>query len=781
VNPEPGPRSTPGWLPSSRAALVGTVLLAGLFATGTAAVPHSPVAAVVYDLVLFNAVPLGTSVVCLHAARRVPAERALWGALGAAWLLSIVGNLLFSLAPPGGAATFPTVADACYLAAYPLIAVVALGLLHVRGVRRQPSAWLDGVLAALGVTACAVAFLITPSLRTAGLTGSAATLTYPVADLLVLALLVAVIAVLGLHSDVGLLLMTAAMVCKLTGDVLLTRQSALGTYLPGGPVDLSWILTALLTMTAAHLARPRRERHLHLESVGSRTGWRVLVIPLVCTIASLVVLGIQWGDGTASLAEAAALGCVAVTLVRTAVTFQEILGLQAVRHQAATDELTGLPNRRTLLACAERELDSNGPVSLLLLDLDGFKAVNDGLGHHAGDDLLRALGDRIRPALRPGDVLARFGGDEFAVLLPGADPAAALEVAERVHGLVCRPVTVTGVAVQVGASIGVATAPDQAGNLPDLLRHADTAMYLAKAEQGGVRGYTGNPHHQPAEPGSAATSTRSPVKTVLFRPLVDPAGRMVCVDALLSGPERDLEPAHLSDLDDAFRAAGRWWTVQPVPLRIELSAADVRLPRLPDRISARLLRVGLPLEAVLLRVGRAALLGAADEVASVLAALSARGLRTTVEGFAPGALALGWLRDLPAGCVHLDPGLTRDVVTDARASLVVGHTAALMRALGCSVWVDATDERTDAVLTRLGCRVLRTPHPALSGPQLVALLEARDPRSASRPAVEPAQLIRRLEQVGVHVGGSDEEQPSSESGQLADEHADRRPRGLDLH
>src|SRR3712207_424600 len=131
---------------------------------------------------------------------------------------------------------------------------------------------------------------------------------------------------------------------------------------------------------------------------------------------------------------------------------------------------------------------------MLLLDLDGFKEVNDSLGHHAGDQLLRQVGPRLRPALRTGDQLARLGGDEFAVLLPdaGLDEAEALAV--RLRELILRPVTVEGIRLHVGVSIGVASAPVPAATVEELLRCADVAMYAAKAGRTGVDVYVPHPH-----------------------------------------------------------------------------------------------------------------------------------------------------------------------------------------------------------------------------------------------------------------------------------------------
>ena len=115
----------------------------------------------------------------------------------------------------------------------------------------------------------------------------------------------------------------------------------------------------------------------------------------------MTVLAREWGNPSMSVGEVTALGCLLAALVRTAVTFQEVRSLHEMRQQAATDDLTGLPNRRALLHRVDALLRTGRPAALFLLDLDGFKAVNDGLGHQAGDQLLRELGDRIRPACGP--------------------------------------------------------------------------------------------------------------------------------------------------------------------------------------------------------------------------------------------------------------------------------------------------------------------------------------------------------------------------------------------
>jgi diguanylate cyclase (GGDEF)-like protein len=150
---------------------------------------------------------------------------------------------------------------------------------------------------------------------------------------------------------------------------------------------------------------------------------------------------------------------------------------EELRHRATHDGLTGLANRG-LLAERLAALPADGPAGVLVLDLNGFKQINDRYGHHAGDELLVTVATRLTALLRPGDVAARLGGDEFAVLLPGAGEARAQDTANKVEAALSEPLTVAGTQMRIGVSVGAATgAPRDAAGL---LRAADAAMYLRK-------------------------------------------------------------------------------------------------------------------------------------------------------------------------------------------------------------------------------------------------------------------------------------------------------------
>jgi diguanylate cyclase (GGDEF)-like protein len=550
-------------------------------------------------------------------------------------------------------------------------------------------------------------------------------------DMLLLALLVAMGSILGIRVDRTFVVVTAALCAVCTGDLLLFVQNAGGTYVDGGPLELTWLTGVTLVALAAHVARPRT---VPVESEGrSRLGWRLLALPLACNLASLVVLAIGWGDDMPLVAAWLAIGCVLAAIARTAITFREVRAFNEVRTQARTDELTGLSNRRALLDTARRvltEATAARPAALLLLDLDGFKEVNDSLGHHAGDDLLRQIGPRLRPALRHDDLLARLGGDEFAVLLPSADLDEAEALAERLRELVLRPMTVEGIRLHVGVSIGVAGAPVPAATVEELLRCADVAMYAAKAGRTGVHVYVPDPNGGTGDRLRRMEDLRTALEVddqlaVHLQPQVDLSdGRVAGAEALvrwhhptlgLLSPAELLPAAEqagllrpLADkvLDLSLTAAARWWADREVAVSVNLSAADVTDLDLPGKVAQALVRHGLPARALTLELVEDTLMTDPERGRTVLAQLRRLGVRTSIDDYGTGYSSLAYLRHLPADELKLDRSLTFDVGTDRRAAAIVKHTVALAHDLGISLVAEGVeDEATAAVLQDLGCDI----------------------------------------------------------------------------
>jgi diguanylate cyclase (GGDEF)-like protein len=709
-----------------------------LFATGVGSRPDGAAWDRFYDVVLFNLPYVFAAATTWQAARRVRPERTAWAALTVTLLLSVVVNAVRTTASGlDGTDSYPVVLDAVALVGYLALYVTLVGLIRARVPRFHPSMWLDGLVGALGATAVGVAFLIGPYLDPADdrQPVQLVQLAMPVTDVLLLGLLVAVGSILGIRLDRTLLLVTAALGCVLAGDVLLFSGTIAGTYTDGGPVDLLWPIGIALVAIAASMARPRPAPQSSPRDERSRVGWRLVALPLACNIAALVVLALGWGDELPLAAAWLAIGCVLAAIARTAVTFREVRSFNEIRHQARTDELTGLPNRRALLQEAAHVLanaTAREPAALLLLDLDGFKEVNDSLGHHAGDELLRQVGPRLQPALGHGAVLARLGGDEFAVLIARAGLDEAQTRAEELRERILEPFTVEGIRLHVGVSVGVATAPVPAADVAELLRCADVAMYAAKSAREGVHVYVPDPDSGTGDRLRTMEELRVALTAddqlvVHLQPQVRLAdGEVVGAEALVrwQHPTRGLlSPAQLLPaaeqagllrpltdriLELALAATARWWAERPVPVSVNLSAANVTDLDLPWKVEQALEHYGLPPAALTLELVEDTLMTDPERGRSVLGELRRLGVRTSIDDYGTGYSSLAYLRRLPADELKLDRGLTSDVTGDPRAATIVRHTVALAHDLGLDLVAEGVeDEQTARLLADLGCDVIQ--------------------------------------------------------------------------
>jgi diguanylate cyclase (GGDEF)-like protein len=718
-----------------RLLLVLTFTALGLFASGIGPRPEGDAWAVVYDLVLYNVVYVGAALVCLAAARRARVDRIAWASLAVAILLGVVGNLVYSLVIIRMAdEPFPSVADLFYLAYYLPLYVTLVAVIRARVPRFHASMWLDGIVGALGAGAVAVALLLGPALElTEGDAAAVITsLAYPVADVVLLALLVAVSAILGIRRDRTLLLLAAAIGANLVGDIVFLDLATQGIYVEGGWLDLTWLTAISLMALAAHTSDADPAGAPAGNGSTTRVGWRVLAVPLACNVVSLVVLGFDSGHRFNPAAAWLAVGCVLAALARVAITFREVRAFNEVKQQARTDDLTGLPNRRALLEEAGTVLataSARRPAALLLLDLDGFKEVNDSLGHHAGDQLLQQVGPRLRGALRSTDVLARLGGDEFAVLLREAGLDEAQDLAERLRDLVAQPFTVEDIRLHVGVSIGVATAPVPAATVEELLRCADVAMYAAKSGREGVHVYVPDPRNGTGDRLRTMEELRTALTDGQLEVHLQPQvrlddGRVVGAEALVrwNHPTRGLlSPAELlpaaeqagllrpltdTVIELALAAAARWYGTRSVPVSVNLSAANVTDLDLPGKVALALVRHGLPARALTLELVEDTLMADPDRGRQVLGELRRLGVWTSIDDYGTGYSSLAYLRHLPADELKLDRSLTADVDTDRRAVAIVRHTVALAHELGLSLVAEGVeDAATAAVLADLGCDV----------------------------------------------------------------------------
>jgi len=407
---------------------------------------------------------------------------------------------------------------------------------------------------------------------------------------------------------------------------------------------------------------------------------------------------------------------------------------EALRHQTRHDALTGLPNRALLherVAAALGDApNAPGPLALLLLDLDRFKEVNDTFGHEQGDDLLRAVADRLRGAVRSGDTVARLGGDEFAVLLPGADVAGAARVAADIRAALDTPLRVEGQALQVGVSVGIALGPVHGADGPTLLRHADVAMYAAKHGRMGHAVYEQAWDRQGAERLARIGELRAAIEEgallLHYQPQVDLAsGRVRGVEALVRWPhpERGLIPpdafiplaeqtgliAPLTEwvLAEAIRQCREWQRAGvPLTISVNLSMWNLHDPALPDRVAALLREHDVRPAWLRLELTESALMVDTARTMDVLTRLAALGVRLAVDDFGSGYSSLAYLKRLPVDELKIDKGFVRELATDATDAAIVASTVALGHALGLRVVAEGIEDRAACDrLAGMGCDV----------------------------------------------------------------------------
>ncbi|PRY44348.1 diguanylate cyclase (GGDEF)-like protein [Geodermatophilus tzadiensis] len=385
-------------------------------------------------------------------------------------------------------------------------------------------------------------------------------------------------------------------------------------------------------------------------------------------------------------------------------------------HDALHDPLTGLPNRELFARRVEAELVRGTPGAVVLVDLDRFKEVNDTLGHHAGDQLLREVGARLSATVRSGDTVARLGGDEFGLLLPGLDdPADAREIVERVSDALAAETVVDGVPLAVEASCGIAMHPADAADVETLMTCADAAMYQGKRGASGVvvfdRRSTVPSAHSPALQLEARRALEDGDLRLHYQPQVDLAtGRTVGVEALLrwQHPQRGLlgpgeflpaleQSGVMGALTEwvlrraladcaAWTAAGEDWTVS-----VNVSVRNLEAPGFAATVARLAAAAGVPPARLHLEVTETALPADLAAASACLAELAAHGFGAALDDFGVGFASLSHLRSLALTEVKVDRAFVTGVDTHAEDAAVVRSLVELAHGLGLSVCAEGVE------------------------------------------------------------------------------------------
>ncbi|MGW1219191.1 putative bifunctional diguanylate cyclase/phosphodiesterase [Streptomyces californicus] len=443
---------------------------------------------------------------------------------------------------------------------------------------------------------------------------------------------------------------------------------------------------------------------------------------------------------------------------------------RARAEEQLRDPLTGLPNRQWLLErtwSALEDAESIGTRSaLVLIDLDRFRAVNDTLGHLAGDRLLLQIAERLRLALPRGAEAARLGGDEFAVLLPHTDSTtSAQQVARHLVAELSSPLDLDGLTLVLEASAGVAVYPDHSLDAEGLLRRADVAMYQAKRDRTGVEVYESKRDSNTPDRlgllGDLRRALDAGEVELHYQPKVRFDGQVAGLEALVRWvhPERGRVPPdefiaiaessglmpHLTEyvLETALAQVARWRAQGLcVPVAVNVSPRDVHTPGFAGSVAARLARHGVPAGALQLEITEHVLLEDPQRAADTLAGLTAHGVKMSLDDFGTGYSSLVHLRRLPVSELKIDRSFVARLAVDHEDAEIVRCTIDLAHSLGLVVVAEGVeDDETWERLRNLRCDAVQGWLVAAAMPPLetTAWLRARGEHGWRRPAELKAQ------------------------------------------
>ncbi|HEX2086999.1 MAG TPA: EAL domain-containing protein [Solirubrobacteraceae bacterium] len=411
-----------------------------------------------------------------------------------------------------------------------------------------------------------------------------------------------------------------------------------------------------------------------------------------------------------------------------------LAGRQAMlsENRALHDVLTGLPNRALFQDRVDRALsaaqrDGTKPV-VMLLDLDKFKEVNDTLGHHRGDELLKLVGPRIAGVLRSSDTVARLGGDEFAVLLPSApDAEAGAEVGQKILQALERPFRVDDAELEVGASLGIACFPEHGEDVDMLMQRADMAMYVAKGTRSGHELYdaTGTARTDPlAVVGDLRRGMSDGELGVLYQPKVDlRTGQVRGAEALVrwEHPLRGLvlpssfvghaehtgliRPLTMHVLGTALAQVAKWRRGGlDMTVAVNLSMRSLLDRSLIEDVERLLATWGVPAQALELELTESTIMADPQRAREILDALHGLGVGLSIDDFGTGYSSLGKLKSLPVDEIKIDRSFVVAMSHDRSDATIVRSTIDLARNLGLRVVAEGVEDRSAcAELAALGC------------------------------------------------------------------------------
>lgn len=695
---------------------------------------------------------LAAAVACFRAAGRFgPRGRRPWRLLGASALSWTLGQCLWSYYEciASGEEPFPSLADIGFLVAVPLGVAALLSFPS----RSTQSGRLQAITDGLIIGCALLGFSwITVLHQVARSSGSGfeldLALAYPLGDVMILVITLSVLARATTRHRTTIVAVALGMTCLALADSAFAYLQSIDAY-ETNLFNTGWVAGYLFIALAARHATDETGAPPSSEP---QHYW-VLILPFVPTVAFVLAAAAQTAQGQPSPA-AAWLGAPLVLLlvIRQLFTHHDNLGLmhalrqqiealaksrESLRHQALHDPLTDLPNRTHLMHELQDLYEDPRPQgsALLLLDLDRFKEINDGLGHDVGDQVLAEIADRFRSGTPPGDTVVRLGGDEFAVLIEDASARHRPEdVARGLLAALEDPIEVEGMTLTVGVSIGISHT-NETMDATRLLQAADVAMYRAKRLGQDVAVF--GPEDDEDRPGRLVllAELRQMLDqgqlAVHYQPQVDlVTGKAIAVEALARwhhpqhgwiGPEQFIPFAEhtgligtLSSLvlHESLAQCARWRDMGlDITMSVNLSPKALQDPHLVHALRNAILDARLPSRHLTLEITESAFAGNTAVLLATLERLRSTGVRLSIDDFGTGYSSMSHLKRLPVDELKIDRCFVTDVSVDRDDEAIVRAVVTLAHTFGLTVVAEGVeDARSLAVVTAIGCDVAQGFH-----------------------------------------------------------------------
>jgi diguanylate cyclase (GGDEF)-like protein len=693
-------------------------------------------------------------------------RRAPLSTLTLAMVLYGTGALVLTATPDSALYDFPSPSSVFFLSAS-AATVTYLALDSLAHAKFSAAAALEAVVTCGGAACLAGAVLLIPlteELDNSGIPLIGA-LLYPLIDLLMVMIVITASTLQGtlrssrtVKSLAGFVLLTAADV-----PLLATANNSLLAKVAGPHSDLSSVIyllwgSAMVLITAGACSH-RGEAHKY------RAGAWEAVPPIAAAFLATLVLTLR----PPGISDAYTTGPALVTLFaaacRMALALREARNAAEAFRLSLTDDLTGLPNRRAVVHRMKTLAHEDQPIGLLLLDIDRFKDINDTLGHVAGDRVLQLLARRLRSWLPATSTVARLGGDEFAVVTSSEDPSSLVDLAERLRGLIDRPISFEKHSFLLTASVGVAIG-DGRTSAEDLLRQADIAMYQAKEQDGDVLLYDPEKDEFTADRLKVADRLRRGIPDkqlrVWYQPQVESStlaihgfealvrwqhpdmGLLFPGDFLPVARQTNLMAQLTEEVVELILADAGRWAARGIAPKISFNIAPQELlnAQLLHHVLSKIDEAELPADSLVIEVTEDSFLADPHLARRALEQIAEHRIQVAIDDYGTGFSSLQYIRDLPVHELKMDRSFVNGIGHDPRSLIIVSSTNQMAHGLGLRTVAEGVEDEDAAYrLATLGVDILQgyhiaRPMPAQDvEPWLRRWQEARTQQSATASAV----------------------------------------------